>query len=207
MSHADLSGLKAVFVVANGFCEREFLQALDVLESMQVTCRIVSVKTDLVRGWNEEKVSMQSNWGKDYAPDSDLSSAQASDYDILVLPGGKRSIEKLELDGNLKPFVSAFIETGKPVVAYNYAVDILMRTNLVDGYSIAARDALCDNAKSVGARCAAPEFVVSKNLITMTRYRDIGDKLVHAVQCVISGEKYMDKVVSSDNMPTAHKAA
>ncbi len=207
MPHKELSRLKAVFVVANGFCEREFLQTLDVLQSMQVTCRIASVDTDLVRGWNEEKLSADSNWGKDYAPDVNLQSALASDYDILVLPGGKRSVEKLELDANLKSFVSAFIETGKPVVAYNYAVDILMRTNLVDGYSIAARDLLCDNAKAVGARCAAPEFVVSKNLITMTRYRDVKGKLEHALQCVLSGEKYMDKVVSSDNMPAAHKAA
>ncbi len=198
---------KAVFLVENGFCERELVQSHRALSEMGFDCRFVSSDNSLVRGWNEEKCKGEEYWGEKYAVDSYLNRAVTSDYDVLVIPGGKRSIEKLKLDRNVKGFISAFLDTGKPVIAYNYAIDLLMFTNLISGYSVAAKDVVCDMVKNVGGRCAAPEFVVSKNLISLSRYRDANDKIKNAVSSIIEGRPYIEKIVSSDNMPYSHKVA
>lgn len=207
MGSVDFTGKKAVFLVENGFCEREFLQAQAALKGMGVDCRIISSDHEVIKGWNEEKVPSQSYWGDSYAVDTTLAKAIPADYDILVIPGGKRSIAKLELDKDLKAFAGSFMHTHKPVIAYNYAIDLLMYIDVLAGYSVAAKDSLCDSVKTVGARCAAPEFVVSKNLITLSRYREVGDKLQSAIEAVLHGEKYVEKVVSQENMPNPHKAA
>ncbi len=206
MGHMNITGKKAAFLVESGFCEREFVQAHEALENLGINCRLISVESVLVKSWNETR-DRESHWGEEYASDAPLKDALSSDYDILVIPGGRRSIEKLKLDKNIKPFITSFMRAGKPVIAYNQAIDLLLFAELVDGYSFAARGDLCDSVKGGGGRCAAPEFIVSKNLITLSRFRDMGAKLQHAVQCILSGEPYADKVVSSDNMPSAYKAA
>lgn len=200
-------GKRAAILVESGFCEREFVQAQEALNDIGGDCRLVSSENSLIRGWNEEKNPSSSRWGGDYAPDTTLDKTFAGDYDILVIPGGIRSITKLKLNKNIKSFISGFIQTGKPVIAYNQAIDLLSFLDLVKGHSLAAKNELCDSVKGRGGRCAAPEFIVSKNLITLSRFRDVEDRLQRAVLCVLNGERYVEKEVSSDNMPYASKVA
>ena len=174
---------------------------------MGFDCRIVSSENSLVRSWNEKKQASDNYWGEDYAADFSIKNAITSDCDLLVIPGGQRSIEKLKLNKNVKSFISTFLDTGKPVIAYNYAINLLIHKNLVSGYSVAAKDQACDIVKDMGGRCAAPSFVVSKNLITLSRYRDANEKIQNAVQSIIDGKPYIEKIVSSDNMPYSHKVA
>ncbi len=198
---------KAAFLVESGFCERELTQAQEALREIGFDCRVISSENEVVRGWNEEKCEGDNYWGKSYAVDSSIKRVLAANYDVLVIPGGHRSIDKLKLDNGVKSFISAFLGTGKPVIAYNYAIDLLMHTDLVAGYSVAAKNEICDTVKNVGGRCAAPSFVVSKNLITLSRYRDVNDKIQNAVKSIIDGKPYIEKIVSSDNMPYSHKVA
>ena len=207
MSSQALVGKRAAVLVSNGFCEREFKQVNAIFKKLGIVVRIISVDTNMIRGWNKEKISSQSYWGDEYAPSGVLQDTLACDYDILVLPAGERSIQKLEHEPSLKSFLSSFIKSGKPVVAYNYAVELLAYTGLLDGYSVAASSNMCDVVRDAGGRCVAPEFVVSKNLISLSRYRDLGDKLERAIVSILSGERYIDKVVSHGDVPSAYKAA
>lgn len=207
MSKSSIRGKKAAILVESGFCEREFVQAQDALSALGVDCRLVSSENSLIKGWNEKKEPLCSGWGADYAPDAILRESISANYDILVIPGGIRSIAKLKLSDSVKPFISAFVQTGKPVIAYNKAIDLLSFAGLVNGYSLAAKGELCNSVKGYGGRCAASEFIVSKNLITLSRFRDVEDRLQRAVLCVLNGERYIEKEVSSYNMPYASKVA
>lgn len=200
-------GRKAVFLVEGGFCEREFIQSINALKNMDINCRIVSTEKNLIRAWNEKKLPESSHWGDFYAPDHSLKEIMPSDYDVLVVPGGVRSVGKLKLNNDVRSFVSAFVNTGKPVIAYNHAVDLLAFNDLVSGYSVVSKNMSCDNLQKIGGRCASSEFVVSKNLVTLSRFRDVEDKIKNAVQSIIDGKPYVDKVVSSGDLPASHKVA
>lgn len=207
MSSINKKGKRAAILVENGFCERELVQAETALKKISINPRIISANTALVEGWNEAKQSNQSNWGQKYASHAMLGQAMPCDFEVLVIPGGIRSVDKLRQEKDLKSFISGFIATGKPVIVYNQAVDLLLFHEMTKGYSIAARDQMCDTLGSSGARCASKEFVVSKNLITLTRFRDAEEKIGHAVTSILNGEPYVEKVVSSDTVPRSHQAA
>ena len=196
MSKTGLNNKKAAFLASNGFCEREFLQAYNAFKKVGIDCRLVSDKNALIKGWNELASSEESNWGDGYAADVLIENALASDYDILVVPGGVRSIEKLKLCLNIRSFVSAFITTGKPVVAYNRAIDLLVNTGLVNGYSLAAEEALCRMAEGSDTVCVDESFVVNKNLITLSYFEDVGDKILSAVSSILAGEEYTPSKVA-----------
>lgn len=207
MSNTGEKVTRAAFLVENGFCERELEQAWDALNKIGIHCRIVTLSNNLVRSWNELKDRTQSNWGKDYAPDSMLENTLPTDYDVLVLPGGRRSVDKLSIDPHVHTFLKSFFQARKPVIAYNSAIEVLAESDVLVGYSVATRDHSCDEVKSLGGRCASSNFVVSKNLISMTRYIDVEGNIQRAVQCILKGEQYFDKVVGLDNLPNPHKAA
>lgn len=207
MKQTNFTGHKAAFLIENGFCERELNQSLKAMRALGFDCRSVSTASGSVKAWNElNQDPNASNWGMEYAIDKNLNDALSSDYSVLVIPGGKRSIEKLRNLPEAKQFVSSFINTGKPVVAYNLAIDYLSFSNLVKGYSLAAKGELCDVVKINGAKCTPAEFMVSKNLVTLARFLDIQKKIEHAVTCIMNGEKYTE-TVGADNFPTPHKVA
>ncbi|MGH1455538.1 MAG: DJ-1/PfpI family protein [Alphaproteobacteria bacterium] len=208
MSTKEFLGQKAAIVIENGCCEREIIQAFSAMEGIGLSCHFIASQSDIVKSWNEDRRGNTSDWASDYAANARLNNAYPSNYSALVIPGGRRSIEKLKLDPSLRSFISGFLHTDKPVIAYNFAIEILSDLDLVKGYSVAAAYDFCDNIRERGGYCAQPEFIVSKNLITLSRYRDAEDRISAATTCVLNGEVYVDKVVSSENMPrAAHIAA
>ncbi len=208
MSICGYAGKRAAFVVENGFCEREFIQAHNALTALGVDCRILSLGTDrLVHGWNQEKARDASDWGAGYAVHKCIRDARPSDYDILVIPGGERSITKLMLTSDANVFVTFFMKTRRPVIVYNQGIELIARTGVLAGYSVAVKQKFFDLAKRAGARCSANEFEVYKNLISMSRYRPVDEKLKHAIDVLMQGKPYTGKVVSSDDLPHSHKAA
>lgn len=207
MSNPKLLSYKAAFIAESGFCEREFNQAEHALTALGVDCRVISAASDIIKGWREEKKPSQNKWGKQYAVHETLKDCTPADYDILVLTGGKMNVNKLKLEARLKPFISSFLTTNKPVIAYNQSVDLLMFHKLIDGYSVAAKDQICDQLDSVGGRCAASEFVVSKNLITLSRYRDVEQQIQQAVIAILNNEPYVEQVGTQDSLPKSYNTA
>ena len=207
MNLSSNNGRKAIFLVEAGFCEREFIQSVNALKNMDINCRVVSAEKNLIRAWNEKELPESSHWGDSYASDHSLKETMPSDYDILVIPGGIRSIEKLKLNNDVRSFVSSFVNTGKPVIAYNCAIDLLAFNDLVSGYSVVSRKISGNNLQKISGSPASSELVVSKNLVTLSKFREVEDKIKNAVQSIIDGKPYVDKVVSSDDLPVSHKVA
>lgn len=207
MNNAQMTGKKAAIIVENGFCERELVQAEKALIKLGVNPRIISANTALIDAWCEEKQPNQSHWGQKYASHGLLKDQISSDFDVLVIPAGVRSLNKIRQEPTLKSFISGFLSTGKPVIVYNDAVDILLSNQMTRGYSIAAKNKMCDELNKSGQRCASKEFVVSKNLITLSRYRDVDEKLAQAITSILNNQPYVEKTVSSDTLPRSHQAA
>ena len=126
-----LLGEKLAVLVANGFCEQDLTQAQRVLLSAGVDMRIISMDNGLVNSWSGE------NWGLNFAADKMLSEALAVDYGMLLVPGGKRSIEKLKLTAHTRRFVNGFLNAGKPVVMCGDAVELLDFAGVASEYSAA----------------------------------------------------------------------
>ena len=90
----------------------------------------------LVNGWNEEA----EGWGHNYAVDTQLNSALGVDYDGLIIPGGKRSIDKMKMTAHTRRFISSFMSSNKPVAVMDDAMDIMDHAQAVEGYNVAMAD-------------------------------------------------------------------
>ncbi|MCB9983201.1 MAG: DJ-1/PfpI family protein [Rhodospirillales bacterium] len=135
----SLRGQKVAVLVANGFCEKDLTVLQKEILHSGAQIRIVSMDAGLVNSWDDE--STPGGWGLNFAADAVLSRALAADYDMLVVPGGVRNIEKLQLTAHTRRFIRGFVEAGKAVVFYNNAVGLLRFAECEGDFELASAEA------------------------------------------------------------------
>jgi protease I len=88
---ARLSGKTIAILATHGYEQSELRRPLDALNKEGATVRIVSPEKGSIRGWNV------GNWDASVDVDENVSTANAADYDALVLPGGVMNPDWLRL--------------------------------------------------------------------------------------------------------------
>lgn len=91
-------GDKIAILVANGFTEQDLTHTQRALQAQGANTRIIGMDNGLVNSWTGDA------WGHHFAADCALNMALAADYDMLIIPGGRRSIEKLKLTAHTRRF-------------------------------------------------------------------------------------------------------
>lgn len=134
-----LLGHKVAFLVANGFNETDFIASQKSIQALGADTRIISMDQGLVSSLNDQ------GWGLNFASDQALNSSLAADYSAVVVPGGKRSAEKLQLTAHTRRFLRGFYESNKPVVIIGEAKDLLTFAE-IDATADAANLLVCDAA-------------------------------------------------------------
>ncbi len=93
---------------------------------------------------------------------------KASDYDALVIPGG-RAPEYLRLDGRLLSLVREFSASKKPIAAVCHGIQILTAAGVVSGRSLTAYPAVGPEITIAGGKYVSigvEEAHVDGNLVT-----------------------------------------
>ena len=153
-------GDKIAILVANGFTEQDLTHTQRAMQARGAHTRIIGMDNGLVNSWTGDA------WGHHFAADSALNSALAADYDMLIIPGGRRSIEKLKLTAHTRRFVGGFMDAGKPVAIFDDAIELLTFAERAEGRTIAVKETSRENVSGAGAICSEEKIAIDGNLIT-----------------------------------------
>lgn len=156
----SLSHKKIAILVANGFHEQDLTYTQRILQTAGANTRIVGMDSGLVNSWTGEA------WGHHFATDFLLNSALAADFAMLVIPGGRRSIEKLKLTAHTKRFIGGFMDAGKPVAALDDAVELLAFAERVSGLTISTPEGSRDLVEAAGAQISSEAISYDGNLMS-----------------------------------------
>jgi len=155
-----LLGAKVAVLVANGFCEADMIEAQRNLQSLGANVRIVSMDHGLVSSWNG------TGWGLNFAADMSLGSSLAADFEMLVIPGGQRSADKLQLTAHTRRFIGGFIDTGKPVVSMSEAASLLAFAQKVEGRTISGATACQACVEEAGGSWSEDSISIDANIMS-----------------------------------------
>ena len=158
--HKALLGQKLAVLVANGFCEKDLTEMQRALLRTGANVRIIGMDQGLVNSWNEN------GWGLNFAADQQLSEALGANFSMLVIPGGQRSVDKLKLTAHTRRFIGSFMDSRKPVVAFDNALELVIFAQRIAGRTVTGPDVLKGQAEDAGAEWAAEPFVIDGNLMT-----------------------------------------
>lgn len=118
MSHL-LSGKKAALLVANGFDEAHMTQSQRALLQAGAKVCIVSTEQGLVNSWNG------TGWGHHFAVESHVGQTLAADFQLLVVPGGERSINRLMTNPHTRRILTSFADAKKPIAVFNEGIKLM----------------------------------------------------------------------------------
>ena len=157
-----LQGRKVAALVANGFSEKDLIAMQKGIIAAGGHLRVISMDQGLVNSWNEG----DGQWGLNFAVDSKLSQALAADFDMLIVPGGKRSMQKLQLTAHTRRFIGGFIDGGKPAVFMDKGLELLMFSERAEGLSIAGPESYKEAISVANATYSDAAFCVDGTVLT-----------------------------------------
>lgn len=163
----ELNGKKVAILVADGFEQVEMTKPKQALEQAGAQTFIVSPAQGQVKGWNHTE------WGDQFPVAVPMSSANANDYDALLLPGGVMNPDKLRRDQKALQFVRSFFDDGKPVAAICHAPWTLIDAGVAKGRTLTSYASIQTDLKNAGANWVDHEVVVDNGLVTSRKPDDI----------------------------------
>jgi len=155
-----LAGKTIAILVANGFEETEMTEAQRALLKTGATLRTISPEQGLVNGWHGRA------WGHYFPVDKQVGEVLGSDYDMLVLPGGERSVAKLQQSAHTKRIVGHFLDAGKPIAAIDQGVHLLAIPGKLKGRTVVGIETFKDELTAAGATLSDETLVVDGFTVT-----------------------------------------
>ena len=102
----------------------------------------------------------------------DINEIKPEDYDLLILPGGVKSMEKIRQEKKLIKFISDFHKLNKVIACICSATQLLISAKIVKGKKISGYYSMEDDINNAGAIYTDEPAVVDGKIITTAHYKD-----------------------------------
>jgi len=162
-----LEGKKIAILADNGFEQVELEKPKQALEQEGAITHVISPQKEEVKGWE------MTDWGTPVKVDVNLSQAQATDYDALLLPGGVMNPDHLRTNKEAVNFVKEIMQAGKPIAAICHGPWTLIETGLLQGRTMTSYPSISTDLKNAGVNWVDEEVVIDKGLVTSRKPDDI----------------------------------
>ena len=103
-----------------------------------------------------------------------IKKAKIENYDILVLPGGVKAMEKVRQNKNIIKFISEFDKKKKLIACICSGAQLLISAKVVKGRKISGYYSMEDDLTNAGAIYTDLPAVIDDNIITTAHYKDMG---------------------------------
>ena len=105
--------------------------------------------------------------------DRQLDSANAADYNALILPGGQVNPDILRINENALGFIKHFVDEDKPIAAICHAPWLLIEAGAVSGKQMTSWPSLKTDLVNAGAQWVDQSAVTAGNIVTSRNPDDI----------------------------------
>jgi protease I len=155
-----LADKKVAILTADGFDEHQMTEIQRALVKAKAQIKTVAAEPGVVNGWQGD------TWGHHFHVDCPMGETLGSDFDMLVMPGGKRSVDKLKLNPHTKRIINHFLDAGKPVTAIGDSVALLALGTAAVGSLFAAPAEYTEELKAAGITLSENAQEVDENIFT-----------------------------------------
>ena len=122
--------------------------------------------------------------GSKIIPTKDIPELKVDDYDLLILPGGAKSMEYMRQDKEILEFISDFNDSGKVIASICHAAQLLISAKVVKGRKISGYYSIKDDINNAGAIYTDEPAVVDANIVSTAHYKDLGPWMKAALDLV-----------------------
>jgi protease I len=164
--------MKAIIITWENFQDHELIYPYYRLKEETNNVIILSNKLGKFNGIMG--TSMISNYTVDILHDKKECNNFIEDYNILVLPGGVKAMEKLRQEKQVINFISNWNNKNKIIACICSGTQLLISAKIVKGRKVSGYYSMEDDIINAGANYSRDSVVVDKNLITSPHYDFMG---------------------------------
>lgn len=95
-------------------------------------------------------------------------------YNLLILPGGVKAMEKIRQDKKIIKFISEFNQKKKVIGCICSGAQLLISAKVVKGRKISGYYSMEDDLTNAGAIYTDLPAVIDHNIVTTAHYKDLG---------------------------------
>ena len=112
--------------------------------------------------------------------DSKMFEDYMNSYDLLILPGGVKSLEKLRQEQSALDFVSEWNKRGKTIACICHGGQLLISAKITEGRDVSGYYSIKDDLINSGGNFVDAPAVVSNNLVSCPHYKWMGQWMLAA---------------------------
>jgi len=105
-----------------------------------------------------------------------------SSYDLLIIPGGVKALEKLRQERQVLEFISEWDRRGKVIACICHGAQMLISAKVTEDREISGYYSITDDIINSGATYVDAPAVVSRNIVTCPHYKWMGEWMRTAFQ-------------------------
>ena len=98
-----------------------------------------------------------------------------NDYDLLMIPGGVKALEKLRLEEGIVEFVKEWDKTNKTILVICNGPQLMITADVLKGRTCSGYYAIEADIKNAGATYSKDPVVIDKNIVSCPHYDFMGD--------------------------------
>lgn len=171
--------MKALIITSELVQDHEFIYPFYRLKEEGVDVHVYNQTSGIVKGFFGTKIPPQK--------DDKIVSLQNIDidqYNLLVLPGGVKSMELLRLDETAINIVKSFNDKNKLIAAICSGTMMLISANVIKNKKVTGYYAWKQDIINAGGIFIDKPSVVDKNLITSPHYKYNGEWMKSVVEAL-----------------------
>jgi protease I len=154
--------MKALIISADNFEDTELLVPYYRLKEEGIDVDIASIEKGSIKGKHGYAVEINKT----------LTEVNPSEYDILIIPGG-RAPEMIRKHKEALDIARHFFDASKPVSAICHGPQILITAGLMNGRHATCYKSVAEELKEAGALYEDKEVIIDNNLVTSRHPSDL----------------------------------
>ena len=104
------------------------------------------------------------------------------EYDLLIIPGGVKALEKLRQEESALSFIKEWDALGKTIGSICHGGQMLISSGIIEGRDVSGYYSIKDDLKNAGGNFIDAEAVISDNLISCPHYKWMGQWMAKVIE-------------------------
>jgi protease I len=113
---------------------------------------------------------------------SELFENYLNEYDLLIIPGGVKALEKLRQEQSALRFVNEWDSRNKTIASICHGGQMLISAKVVEGRDVSGYYSIKDDLINAGGNFVDLEAVVSDNLVSCPHYKWMGQWMAKVLE-------------------------
>ena len=126
-------------------------------------------------------VNMESHCLVSDLNDEKIRSEFLKNYDLLVIPGGVKALEKLRQEKQVLNFIHDWNNKGKVIASTCHGAQLLISAKIVKNRKLSGYYSIKDDINNSGATYSDEAFVIDKNIVSSPHYNFMGEWMNAAI--------------------------